>query len=136
MSAGKAIHGRLSTVSAVTAICATRTYPHGDVPDPVTLPFVAYDVQDTDTHPHYTGEGPFEVFVDLSCVAASKLGAAALAKAVRQALNVQSGTWGGIVVLGTFVSGGGDEAEKVTDARGVVRYVSELSVRLWYTPPA
>jgi hypothetical protein len=102
MNAGKAIYGRLSTVDAVSALVGNRIEPleSGQARE---YPRIAYDPDDAERPGGYTsGSGITFTDVSVYCVARTYAGAVALATAVRDAMDRQTGTWGGVVVQGCF----------------------------------
>lgn len=132
---GKAIFAQLRGNGAVADLVATRVYPVGSAPTNPAIPYVEYDTTGADFPRSYTGSsGLADAEIDIACVAGSYADAVALATAVRKALDNQSGTWGGIVVQGAFVTGNPESAVPIGDAGPDLgqRYEADLSVRLWY----
>jgi hypothetical protein len=105
---GKAIHARLTSDPAVSAIIAGRVFPHMATG---TYPAVVY-AEDTAEYPrHYTGsDGYTRTTAEIGCLARSYGAAIDLAAAVRAALDNKAGTWGGIDVQGCFLQ---DETDDI-----------------------
>ncbi len=134
MSAGKALFGKLSTETAIVAICGTRTYPLGKEPNPTILPAITYDVADTERPTTYGGQYLVAATIDVACTATTPAGARALAAAIETALHGKAGTWGGIEVLGCWVRGDSDEVNEIHAGRDGARFFTDQTVRLWYRP--
>jgi hypothetical protein len=135
MSAAKALFAKLTDPAGGTyALLATRVYPLGNVPDPPTLPYVEYDVADSDFPRTYTGDSnQGNVLIDVACVGETYAAAVELARAVRNDLDNQRGTWGGVVVQGAFVDGTGEQVTSVGGiGREVQRFEADLTVRIWF----
>lgn len=130
MSAGKAIFGRLSTVSDVNDSVGGRISPlreeQGDA-----LPRITYDVSGTSRDKAYDGNtGLVQRSVDVAVEAASYAEAELIAEKVRAAIDDGKGTWGGIVVLGAFFED--DDEDEDTDAEtNVTTYTKEQTFTVW-----
>jgi|LakMenEpi03Aug12_release.lakeMendotaPanAssembly.Ray.scaffolds.fasta_scaffold1438389_2 hypothetical protein len=95
---GKAIYGKLSATTAVTAITSTRIYPDMATQD-ATYPFIVYSVADTAPTDIKDGVSPLDIVsVGLMIYADSYAVAIDLAEKVRTALDRMSGTYDGVNV--------------------------------------
>lgn len=102
---GKAIYGKLSATTAVTAITSTRIYPEMATQD-ATYPFIVYSVTDTAPTDIKDGVSPLDVVsVSVMMYAESYAVALDLAEKVRAALDRMTGIYDGVNVQSAKFSG-------------------------------
>ena len=102
---GKAIYGKLSATSAVTAITSTRIYPEMATQG-ATYPFIVYSVTDTAPTDIKDGVSPLDVVsVSVMMYAESYAVALDLAEKVRAALDRMTGIYDGVNVQSAKFSG-------------------------------
>lgn len=109
-----AIYAKLSAAAALTALVGNRIEP-AVASQLDARPFVTMEVESEEFGGTHAGsDGTATAILKLNCESTTYTNANAVAVAVRNALNFQKGTWGGIVVQGCFVE---DEAEdyEITD---------------------
>lgn len=108
MSAINAIFAKLSATSAVTALVGTNIEPQV-AKQTDTYPCVTFTEEGIEYAGQHSGSAGIATSkLSIDCEAATYTQAVAVASAVRAALNFQKGTWGGVVVQGSFVD---DESE-------------------------
>lgn len=102
---GKAIYGKLSVTTAVTAITSTRIYPDMATQD-ATYPFIVYSVTDTAPTDIKDGVSPLDVVsVSVMMYAESYAVALDLSEKVRAALDRMTGIYDGVNVQSAKFNG-------------------------------
>lgn len=102
---GKAIYGKLSATTAVTAITSTRIYPDMATQD-ATYPFIVYSVADTAPTDIKDGVSPLDVVsVSVMMYAESYAVALDLSEKVRAALDRMTGIYDGVNVQSAKFNG-------------------------------
>lgn len=102
---GKAIYGKLSATTAVTAITSTRIYPDMATQD-ATYPFIVYSVTDTAPTDIKDGVSPLDVVsVSVMMYAESYAVALDLSEKVRAALDRMTGIYNGVNVQSAKFNG-------------------------------
>ena len=102
---GKAIYGKLSATTAVTAITSTRIYPEMATQD-ATYPFIVYSVTDTAPTDIKDGVSPLDVVsVSVMMYAESYAVALDLSEKVRAALDRMTGIYDGVNVQSAKFNG-------------------------------
>jgi hypothetical protein len=131
-----AIFSRLSTDPGVTALIgagnACRAYPHRSPPHVRTYPMVVFRCPDeSDLLTQGGGEGPIEQQLEIACIANTYEQATNLHKAVKDALDAQSGIWGGIDVRGCFLH---SDSEELATPPGSdpQQYIVESTYTAWH----
>ena len=101
----EALYEKLSTTAGLTALVSTRIYP--DVmPQPPTMPAVTYQLISNVREERHRGQtGDARPRIQLTCWAATALGAAAVAEQVRLAVMAMSGTIESVVISGVWNDG-------------------------------
>lgn len=121
-SLGKAIFAKLSADSAITTLVSTRIYPFL-APTQKDFPVILYDIASQNQQLTLAGAISYtESDVDLTVVSTSYDSSVAIAALVKTCLDNQTGTWGGIKVVGCFQEDNQEEVATITDAQEV-RYV-------------
>lgn len=102
---GKAVYGKLSATTAVTAITSTRIYPEMATQD-ATYPFIVYSVTDTAPTDIKDGVSPLDVVsVSVMMYAESYAVVLDLAEKVRTALDRMSGIYDGVNIQSAKFAG-------------------------------
>lgn len=102
---GKAIYGKLSVTTAVTAITSTRIYPDMATQD-ATYPFIVYSVTDTAPTDIKDGVSTLDVVsVSVMMYAESYAVALDLSEKVRAALDRMTGIYDGVNVQSAKFNG-------------------------------
>lgn len=129
---GKAIYDRLTTETNVAALVGTRVYPEL-ASDQQTYPVIVYDVEDDNREDSRTlgGTSLEQFMVRIVVIARNYPDVNALAKKVKDALDDQAGTWGGIVVQGAFLEGESEECITIVDAQEERYSMKELEFLVW-----
>ncbi len=131
---GKAIYSQLVGNGSVLAIVSTRVYPQASTQN--VYPMIAYEIeQETEDAISVMRGKEFFVTLTMICggpgVTDSYSQAHTLADAVKNALDRQSGSWGGISVGGCFFEGA-TEDEFSEGANSEAMYVEVVhTYRVW-----
>lgn len=130
-----AIHGKLTGHATVAALVGTRVYPQ-IIPQTAALPCLTYR-QVTGRHARHMAGPETAVYSgwQINCWASTPLAAAALADAVRIALDGQTGTWGGVTIFHSMVTGQTDVLSQLSGAESQNRFGKALDVAIGYTEP-
>ena len=128
---GKAIYGRLQDVSGVTDLVEDRVYPDL-APGGVSQPYIVYELDDIDHGHTYSGDsGVKSRRARVYCCSEDRAARANLADAVISALD-GSGTWGEIVIQGSFLEGRTDGVIVGDATEQQVTQSTELEFLVWY----
>jgi hypothetical protein len=132
---GKAIYSKLSGTVAVSADVGTRIFPEAAPEQGLTFPLIVYSMTDAQHINSYSGASSLaNRRVTVQCAASTYSAANTLAKNVRETLDNQSGTWGGIVVQGAFIESQQDAVQTVVAGEDLKVYVAELEFLVWFQP--
>lgn len=132
MGAGEAIYNRLTTDVAVSAIVDTRVFPSLS-PEQKTFPLIVYSINSADEDGQYTQRvNPIQKVLKVVSVAETYSALENLAKKVRDSIDDQSGTWGGVVVQGIFFEDESDDVLAVGDDFAKRYYLKEQTYSMWY----
>ena len=134
MTTGKAIYGKLSTDPTITALCAIRIYPAKSPQEQATYPLVIYAGDGGETIASFSGpSGLRKEKITVGCIGRTYASMDALSAAVRNSLDNESGTWGGVVVQGCFFE---DEREDHLSSEDTGEqfelYMKEMDFTLWF----
>lgn len=127
MSAEAALYGRLTNVSAVTALVGGRIYPI-EAPQNPTLPMIVYHRIDTNYLENLNAATNNEMArMQLDCYETTKSAAVTLAAAVKTGLRRASGTFGGVTVEDIWIENMQSDIEPTLNN---VRYIIDCII--WY----
>lgn len=130
---GKAIYSRLTSDAPTAAIVGTRVFPDEAPQKNRTFPLIVYELTDQQNVRSYSGSsGLASRIVRIECAARTKEAAQALAEAVDDALDNQSGTWGGIVVQGVFQQSRDDAIYTTMQGEDFKIWVCESEYLVWF----
>lgn len=133
-----AVFSRLSGDAGVIAMVGTnpsRIFPsNAERPDDV-YPLIVYQTSGLTTPRSHDGPGNIQyVTVKFACMSLDPDEAKSLGGLVMGLLDTQAGTWGGVVVQGSFLEddGASDEKVRLIQADGLTVYVREVSFNMTF----
>ena len=128
----RAIYGKLSGDTDITAYVANRIWPHTTSPnEKVLYPCIIYKLDNRDPGRKYVGQCTLtNRTVDIAVMADTYSDVLAITEIVVDILDNQSGIWGGVTVKGCFHQ---DESEGIYDLshRANKLWVSEMTFVIW-----
>jgi hypothetical protein len=132
-TADEAIYGRLTTDAAASALLGDRVFKlYADQAS--AYPRAVVETADDERPRNYAGAtGQLRCEATVTCIDRTYKGAKALARAVRDALDNQSGTWGGAVVQRVFYDGASEHHDEPEQGSDEHQYTRELRFRVWLT---
>lgn len=121
--AEKAIVAKLAADGPVSALVVARIHPDGEVPQGVSLPFIAYRLIDADyAQSKSNDDGWAQSLIEVRSVAETYAGAKSLSLAVRRAIQGKAFTAASIAVTSVILKGESDQAERAGDGRERARF--------------
>lgn len=134
MGIGNAISAKLFSDSAVAAIIGDRIFPAIAPQDGRVYPQLVYAVENASGKDTYAGDDNLiSRTVRVACLALTYDAADSLSEAVFNAIDDQSGTWGGTQVQGCFYEDQTEDTQADDDAgQGSVVFIIEHQYTVWY----